>query len=312
MNAKATMGIFLFLTAAIVGRAQSSGTNDQFVVTPTLRQPAVSQINGKVDYSGGEMNSAEGHNFSASLSLPVSHSFGFQADGFYSRIGDLNFGGGAGHIFWRDPAIGLVGLTGGYLHRDGFDAINTYQGGVETEYYWWRFTFGAFAGAGGIDYQYSAPFIDTQPVRFVGRVSADYYALDNLRVGGSFMTAFKDYCGKAEAEYQLPIRGLALTVESAWGNNNYHHWLLGVRWYFGGNKSLRDRQRQDDPPSLMPQTLHSLGVYGAEFNHKMNDYVAAHPSQAGGGNSNGGGYGLQITTVDGLSGAPILFSPPPQ
>ena len=141
----------------------------------------------------------------------------------------------------------------------------------------------------------------TNPTRFVGRVSTDYYPIDNLRVGASFTTAFHDNLAKGEIEYQTPINGLALTGEAALGNNGYDHWLLGVRYYFGGKKSLRDRQRQDDPRGLMPQILHSLGVYGAEFNRKENAYIAAHPSSSG--NSGGGGYGLIITSV----GEPITL-----
>jgi hypothetical protein len=287
-------------------QAQTSpavATNGDFVVTPSLQPPAVSQINGKVDYAGGNMNSAEGHNFGGSISLPVSHQFGFQADALYSRISDLNFYGGAGHLFWRNPATGLLGLTGGYLYRDGADSVDTFQAGAEGELYWRQFTFGFFGGIGSIDYQYSAPFIDTNPTRFVGRVSADYYPLENLRLGASFTSAFKDYLGQVEAEYQLPLPGLALTAEGALGNHGYDHWLLGVRYYFGGKKSLRDRRRQDDPPSLMPQILDSLGVYGAEFNRKLNAYIAANlnaytaanPGSAG--SSDGGDYGVITTTV---------------
>ena len=61
------------------------------------------------------------------------------------------------------------------------------------------------------------------------------------------------------------------------GRYDYHHWLFGIRYYFGGHKSLRDRQRQDDPPVLTRQILYDLGAYGAEFNSKLNNYVATHP-----------------------------------
>jgi hypothetical protein len=309
--------ILLFAGAQIIQAQTSSSvstsTNDQFVVTSSLQQPAVSQINGKLDYAGGNMNSSMANNFGGSISLPVSHQFGAQADALYSRISDLNFYGGAGHFFWRDPSIGLLGLAGGYLHRDGADDINTFQIGAEGELYWHQFTFGFSGGIGSIDYRYSAPFIDTNPTRFVGRISADYYPLENLRIGASFTSAFEDYFGKIEAEYQLPLPGLALTAEGAWGNHGYDHWLVGVRFYFGSKKSLRDRQRQDDPPSLMPQILDSLGVYGAEFNHKMDVYLAEHPYLPG--NSNGGDYGLIDSSGGGDYGftlGSVTVSNPPQ
>ena len=241
----------------------------------SLRPAAVSEVNGKIGYAGGSMDSSDGHNFDGSITLPISRQFGFQADAQYSRISGLDFYGGAGHLFWRNPEIGLIGLTGGYLGRSG---VNTFQAGAEGEYYLGRLTLGMFAGIGSINYGTAAPFIDTNPTRFVGRVSADWYAWDNLRLGISYTTAFRDNLVKGELEYQTPIRGVALTAEVAAGDNNYDHWLVGVRYYFGGKKSLRERQRGDDPRSLMPQVLHGLGLYGAEFSRKGSEFVAAHPS----------------------------------
>jgi hypothetical protein len=225
MNRKFQKGCAL---AAIV---VSAITHSLVAQTIDFTNVAVSELNGKLSYSGGDMDSHAGHIFDGSVSVPVTHLFGFQADGLYSRISGLDFGGGAGHFFWRDPQLGLLGLTGGYLDREGVD---TYQVGAEGEYYLGRFTFGFFGGVGSIDYGYPAPFIDTNPTRFVGRLSVDYYPIDNLRVGASFMTAFKDKLGSGELEYQTPINGLALTSEVAYGDYGYHHWLFGVRYYFGG------------------------------------------------------------------------------
>lgn len=255
--------------------------------------PAVSEINGKADYSGGLMAGNEGNNFGGSITLPVAHSFGFQVDGLYSHIGDSDFYGGAGHFFWRDPSIGLVGLTGGYVYRTGVDE---FQAGVEGEYYLGRITLGCFGGLGQINYATPVPFIDTNPTRFIGRVSADYYPIDNLRAGVSYTTAFEDSLVRGELEYQTPIRGLALTAEAALGDHGYDHLLFGVRYYFGANKSLRDRQRQDDPPGLMPQILHSLGLYGSEYNQKGSAYAAAHPG-SGGSSGTYGTYGSYESTV---------------
>ena len=266
--------------------------------------PAVSGFNGKLDYAGGEMNSFAGHNFDASIAFPVTHRFGFQADGLFSRISNLDFYGGAGHFFWRDPSIGLVGLTGGYLYRNGIGGVDTFQVGAEAEYYLNRFTFGAFAGIGQINYANPAPFIDTNPTRFVGSVSAGYYPINNLLVSASYTTAFKDNMVKGNLEYQTPINGLALTAEAALGNHGYDHLLFGVRYYFGGKKSLRERHRQDDPPGLMHQVLNGLGLYGAEFNHKENAYLSANP---GSGSSSGGSYGSIGSMLGPLP--PIQFEP---
>ena len=254
------------------------------------------------------MNSFEGHNFDASIALPVTHQFGFQTDALYSRISDQDFYGGAGHLFWRDPSIGLVGLTGGYLYRSG---VGTFQVGAEGEYYLDRFTFGAFAGVGQINYANPAPFIDSNPTRFVGSVSAGCYPISNLLVSASYTTAFRDNLVKGNLEYQTPIRGLALTAEAALGDNGYDHLLFGVRYYFGANKSLRERHRQDDPPGLMHQILYGLGLYGAEFNRKENAYLQAHPGTGGSGGS--GGYGVTTITLRNPGPlqppAPVIINP---
>jgi hypothetical protein len=270
----------------------------------TLRPPAVEEINGKIGYAGGGLNSAEGHNFDGSITFPVSRQFGFQADALYSRIDSHDFYGGAGHFFWRDPTSGLVGITGGYLVRSG---LNAFQVGAEGEYYLGDFTFGVFAGVGSIEYDNAAPFIDTNPTSFVGRVSADWYALEDLRVGVSYTTVFENNLVKSEVEYQTPVRGLALTGEVAAGDHGYDHWLLGARYYFGGKKSLRDRQRRDDPRSLMPQILHGLGVYGAEFNRKGSAYLSAHPATGNLSGGGGGTYGVVYTLVGG--GYPMPLNP---
>ena len=272
----------------------------------SLRPAAVSEVNGKIGYAGGSLDSSDGHNFDGSITVPISRQFGFQADAQYSRISGLDFYGGAGHLFWRNPEIGLIGLTGGYLGRSG---VNTFQAGAEGEYYLGRLTFGMFAGIGSINYGNAAPFIDTNPTRFVGRVSVDWYAWDNLRLGISYTTAFRDNLVKGELEYQTPIRGVALTAEVAAGDNNYDHWLLGIRYYFGGKKSLRERQRGDDPRSLMPQILHGLGVYGAEYNRKGKDYVMAHPSS--GNSDNFTSYGVVVTSLLNLNPLVLPPLPPP-
>jgi hypothetical protein len=258
--------------------------------------PAVSSVNGNVDYAGGLMNSYAGHNFEGSIAFPITHQFGFQADSLYSRISNLDFYGGAGHLFWRNPDFGLLGITGGYLHRNGIDPIDTFQIGMEGEYYFRRFTFDMFAGAGQISYANPAPFIDTNPTRFIGRMSAGYYPINDLLVRASYTTAFRNNLASGNLEYQTPIRGLALTAEAALGNHGYDHLLFGVRYYFGGKKSLRDRHRQDDPRGLTHEMLTDLGLYGAEFSHKQNAYIAAH---SGAGSSSGGGYGLEIYGVGG-------------
>lgn len=278
-------------------------TNKLLTAQPDDSTRAVSEINGKLSYAGGLMDGFSGQNFDGSVTVPVFQQFGFQADGMYSRISNLSFDGGAGHFFWRDPQIGLLGITGGYLYREGVDS---YQVGLEGEYYWRRFTFSAFGGVGSIKYAQPVPFISTDPTRAIGRISAGYYPVDNLLVSASYTREFNNNLAEGNLEFQTPIRGLALTGEAAIGNNHYDQVLFGIRYYFGRNKHLIDRHRHDDPPNMMQQILYGLGLYGADYNAKENQYIAANPSSGGSSGGEGGDYG----SVDiGIYAPPISIVP---
>ena len=265
-------------------------------------QPAVSALNGKVDYAGGVMESDGGHNFSGSITVPVGAKFGFQADALYTRVSDRDFFGGAGHFFWRDPSFGLLGIAGGAITQD---AVSSSQALVEGQYYAGKFTVSGHVGVGHLSYDVPAPFIDSDPTEFTGSVSLDYYVTGNLRLGASYTHAFGNHLGVAQAEYQTPWKGLALTAEYARGSHSYDHVLFGIRFYFGKNKPLIDRHRQDDPPSLTQRILTGIGLYGAEFNRRAAFYVDENGGQGGWSGSGHYGYNSENPVV------PFPPDPPP-
>ena len=82
----------------------------------------------------------------------------------------------------------------------------------------------------------------------MGRIAADYFPLRDLRLNANYTSAYEDSLVEGNIEYLTPIPGLAFTGEIAYGDNAYHQWLLGVRYYFGANKPLRDRDREDGVP----------------------------------------------------------------
>jgi hypothetical protein len=161
--------------------------------------PAVSGPNGKIDYAGGVMEGDDGHNFSGSITVPVGTKFGFQADALYTRVSDRDFFGGAGHFFWRDPAVGLLGLAGGAVTQD---AVSSSQVLIEGQYYAGKFTVSGHVGVGHLSYDVPAPFIDSDPTEFTGSISLDYYVTGNLRLGAGYIYAFENHLGVAQAEYR--------------------------------------------------------------------------------------------------------------
>jgi hypothetical protein len=94
---------------------------------------------------------------------------------------------------------------------------------------------------------------------------------------------------------------LALTAEYARGSHSYDHALFGIRFYFGKNKPLIDRHRQDDPPSLTQRILTGIGLYGAEFNRRAEGYFAS-----SGASWDGGSFGATLTSDLGEPGLPDL------
>ncbi len=101
--------------------------------------PAVSGINAKISGFGGWEDYEFGPDgglvgVDGSLSIPLGQLFGFQVDGMAASLDGDFIGGAAGHLFWRDPSAGLIGLYGDWVTRDN-SGVDTWRLGVEGEYY---------------------------------------------------------------------------------------------------------------------------------------------------------------------------------
>ena len=57
--------------------------------------------------------------------------------------------------------------------------------------------------------------------------------------------------------FQVVLAGLALFLDAAKGSNDFDMATVGVRYYFGANKSLIQRHRQDDPDNLLIEAMTS-------------------------------------------------------
>ena len=91
-------------------------------VTPAVAvdfvAPAVDGVNWKVDGLGGSIANGGFGAGRGAVTVPLGGQFGFQLDGIAGGFDDRFFGGAAGHLFWRDPARGLIGLYGSYTSWD--------------------------------------------------------------------------------------------------------------------------------------------------------------------------------------------------
>lgn len=201
----------------------------------SLAGEAVSKPNGKVDLFGGRVDGNKSGNISGSYALPLSSYFGAQLDGLYGKLDGEHLYGGGGHLFWRNSNYALLGLTASYAT---WNKTDLWRIGVEGEIYWNQFTLVGQTG------NQSGDLGDNG----YGNVDVRYYLADDHLMltagGGSFddQTIFS-----TEVEYLTGLGGLSLFATGAMGSDNYDYALGGIRYYFGPEKSLLRRHREDDP-----------------------------------------------------------------
>jgi hypothetical protein len=263
---------------------------------------AVSELNGKAGISAGNMDGDAGRNLSGSVAVPLGTNFGFQADGFYTDVSDRDFYGIGAHLFWRDSEKGLLGLTAGGIRENNI--LDSWAGGFEGEYYLNDFTIFAQAGMMNINYAVGPlPFIETDETGCYATAGAGFYPIDNLYLSCSYTHALDNGLVQEEIEWQTPMDGLSLFANLAQGENDYDHALAGIRYYFGKQKSLKLRHREDDPPNILSSMMDHIGTYGAEFNQQAGKFLAENNISASGG----GGYGC-VTLVQNNTWDPSLIN----
>ena len=221
--------------------------------------PAVSRMNGKLSAFGG---SQDGGLFgvTGSLSVPLGTAYGLQIDGMAGSGRGAAFYGVGGHLFWRDPARGLVGLYASDVSWDLRNGLTTGDDvgkvGVEGEAY-----LGRVSLEGRAAYQFGTH------TGFAGKALLAYYPTDNLRLdGGVRYLEGPGAIGMVDAEWQ-PHVGSSWTVYGSGSfGDNYTQALGGLRYYFGDpGKSLIRRHREDDPGDTLHDDLNATTGSGSTF-----------------------------------------------
>ena len=172
-------------------------------------EPAVSEVNGKVSMQGGDV---------------------------------MGYSGVGGHVFWRDPSVGLLGLTGTNQKIGNTLFI---RNGVEGEAYLNQFSIGMRGGYQGGD---------TLKGDYFG-IGGRWYINDNLVVNLGYDHAPGDTTTNGVGIEWQPTswgtRQLALFARATETVDSGHAGAVGIRYYFGGEKSLIQRHRTSDPESLV-------------------------------------------------------------
>lgn len=222
--------------------------------------PAVSGVNGKIALSGGEFDDDEFGVLTGAVTVPLGLRYGLQGDAILGvRDGDF-VGGGAAHLFWRDPTVGLLGLYGSYTHREDFDG-SVSRIGIEAEYYLGQWTAKTLLGAEFIDA--GTGFVEPDDGLFAF-TDISYYVNDDFEVSVGHRYTADRHALALGVEYQLAqnvfSNGISLFAEGRIGEDDYQAVWGGVRVYFGGDKSLIRRHREDDPDGYGDEDLFDLEV----------------------------------------------------
>lgn len=222
--------------------------------------PAVSGLNGKIELGGGALSSpSTGVGYVAgTLSVPAGDRFGVQFDASIHNSVNVT-GGGALHVFTRDPSSFLFGAAGTVL-RSNVGTLGAI--GVEAEFYYDQFSLEAYAGLAGIDYD-AAAAVDKSGMFAI--VDAAFYPNDDLRleIGGSSILGYESL--HIGLEYQVSgfETPFSVTGDVRIGETGAVRAVAGLKLYFGGaGKSLSERHRLDDPDN---RSLDLFGTAGDQL-----------------------------------------------
>jgi hypothetical protein len=251
------ISLALIATGSIVLCSVTAGAADLPVKAPAPAgcTQAVDGVNGKLGAFGGSFANSSIYGGTGSLALPLGCAFGVQIDATAASFDGRFLGSLGGHLFWRDPAKGLLGVYGSYANWNQFGGVHASHIGPEFELYSGQWTLQGVAGAefGNTASGLVGPLIQTYAVktRFFDQINLNYYLQDNFKVfaghrylGGKNALALGGEYGIAMGHGVMA----GLYAEGRVGESNFHGVWAGLRFYFGQkDKTLIRRNREDDP-----------------------------------------------------------------
>ncbi|MBV9556325.1 MAG: hypothetical protein JO254_04555 [Pseudolabrys sp.] len=254
------------VVAAVLMFTSASHAADYYVPASPSRA-AVDGGNGKLEVFGGGTGDRDVYGVAGSFSQALPGQFGVQFDGMSASLDNNGVYGFGGHLFWRDPSIGLLGIVGNVTHWEGFQGVNVNRIAFEGEYYLNRFTIRAVAGGewGSSTTTFFGTGFTTFNVgsRFFDSIDVAYYPDDDFKI-----FAGHRYYGGLNAlalggEHGMPIGNGAMAslfFEGRIGESDYWGALAGVKMYFGQrDKSLIRRHREDDPDNPLAGGTDTFG-----------------------------------------------------
>jgi hypothetical protein len=258
------------LLTALEPRAADLGATTPFANFAPA--PAVDGLNGKIEGLGGSLGNRSLYGSEGALSFPLGGQYGAQIDGALGSWASRSFGTVAPHLFWRNPAQGLLGFYTSHTWWDQFGGIYVGRVAGEGEWYSGPLTLQGIAGSEFGNSRTNTIVVPGATVfqtfdiktRFFDEINLKYYVNNNWDVyaghrylGGKNMLALG-------TEVAVPLslgRGTLATgfLEGRVGASSSEGVWGGLRVYFGQkDKSLIDRHRQDDPLKWSKSPLQTI------------------------------------------------------
>jgi hypothetical protein len=231
------------LTAFRLG-AIAGGVAALFGLSHAALAQAVSDPNAKLSIEGGDEAGPLGLG-TGSVALPLGTDFGAQFDGLVGDAANHTAWGVGGQLFWRDPSTGLFGGFADHVSRGGPKLTRV---GPEAEVYLGRFT---VSGRGGYE-------DNAGKHGGFGRVDLSFYPIDNLSLTVGPEVDTRETLAHFGVEYMFGIHalpGLSVFAEAAAFGAGLKYGVVGFRYYFGADKTLIRRHREDDPPNTTGQDI---------------------------------------------------------
>jgi len=237
-TALTVLGGWVIFTGGAISPAWSAELNLPTKAPPQSNAcvPAVDGINGKLSAWGGSFADNALYGGTGSLSLPLGCEFGAQIDGTVASFDNRFLGSVAGHLFWRNPAQGLLGVYGSYTSWDQAGGVRVGYFGPEAAWYAGRWTLEGVAGVesgnsttalvGGVLTNFDLK------TRFFDQVNVAYYLQDNFKVFAGHRYLAGENALALGGEYGIPLsHGVmaSLFAEGRIGEDRYRGVWGGVR-----------------------------------------------------------------------------------
>lgn len=164
--------------------------------------------------------------------FPLGDLLGVEIEG---GLGNDDYFGAGGRLFWRDVEIGMVGLFGS---GETFDGFEVYRGGIEGELF-----FGAFT----IDARLGGEQSDGGDDGIFGRAGVTWYPLGTLALRAGVEATPNLVFGRLSGEWQ-PMPGdwpeVSLFASGEFGDEERYSVLAGLVIHLGENGPLIERHRR--------------------------------------------------------------------